>query len=73
MRITSGKVTDGKIDVSEASFREGQRVTSLAVEDHETFELGPREEADLLAAMAEGDRGEVMAADEVLRELGRPR
>ena len=44
--------------------------TVLAPEDDETFTLGPEDEAKLLAAMAESDRGEVVSAEEFLRDLG---
>lgn len=70
MRVTTGKVVDGKIEVPEESFPEGSTVTVLATENDETFTLGPKDEAALLAAMAEGDRGEVVSAEEFLRELG---
>ena len=36
--------------------------------DEETFELGPEDEAALLEAIAEGDRGEVVSAEEFLRQ-----
>lgn len=50
---------------------EGLTLTILAPEGDETFELGPAEEAALLAAMAEGDQGDVISAEEFLHELGR--
>ncbi|MDY7093207.1 MAG: hypothetical protein SX243_09570 [Acidobacteriota bacterium] len=71
MRITTGRVVDGRIEVSGESFAEGSTVTVLAPENDETFTLGPNEEAALLSAMAEGDRGEVVPAEEFFRELGR--
>lgn len=71
MRVTTGRVVNGRIEVPGESFAEGLAVTVLAPEDDETFTLGSEEEAALLAAMAEGDRGEVISAEEFLRDLGR--
>ena len=70
MRITTGRVVDGRIEVPGESLPEGSTVTVLAREKDETFTLGAEEEAALLEAMAEGDRGEVIPAEEFLRELG---
>jgi hypothetical protein len=71
MRVTTGRVVDGRIEVPGESLAEGSTVTVLAPENDETFTLSPDEEAALLNAMAEGDRGEVVPAEEFLRELGR--
>lgn len=64
-------MVDGRIEVPGESFVEGQAVTVLAAEGDETFTLNPEQEAALLEVMAEGDRGEVISAEEFLRELGR--
>ena len=61
----------GKIEVPGESFAEGLAVTVLAPEGDETFTLSPADEVALLAAMAEGDRGEVVSAEEFLRDLAR--
>lgn len=71
MRVTTGRVVEGRIEVPGESFAEGQAVTVLAPEGDETFSLSPEDEAALLAAMAEGDRGEVVSAEEFLESLGR--
>lgn len=71
MRVTTGRVVEGRIEVPGESFAEGQAVTVLAAEGDETFTLSPEDEAALLAAMAEGDRGEVVSAEEFLGGLGR--
>jgi len=70
MRVTTGKVVGGRIEVPGEAFAEGSTVTVLASEDDETFRLGPDEESALLDAMAEGDRGEVISAEELFRKLG---
>ena len=68
MRVVKGKVVSGKI-VIEESLPEGAKVTVLAPDD-DAFTLTPDEEAALLAAIAEADRGEVVDAESVLRKLG---
>lgn len=70
MRMTTGTVVNGEIEVPGESFAKGQAVTVLAPEGDETFTLFPAEEAALQAAMAEGDRGEVISAEEFFRDLG---
>ena len=62
---------DGRIEVPGESFPEGEAVTVLALEGDETFTLDPEDETALLAAMAEGSRGDVISAEEFFRELGR--
>lgn len=71
VRVTTGHVVDGRIEVPGESFDEGSTVTILAPEAGETFELGTEDEAALLEAIAQGDRGEVIAAEELLADLGR--
>lgn len=68
MRVTTGIVVGGKIEAPGESFSEGLAVTILAPEGDETFELGPEEEAALLEAMAEGDRGEFISVEDFLAE-----
>ena len=70
MRVTTGIVVDGKIEAPGETFAEGLAVTILAPEGDETFELGPEEEAALLEAMAEGDRGEFISVEEFLAGSG---
>lgn len=71
MRVTTGTVVNGKIEVPGEGFAEGLVVTILAPEDRETFTLGPEAEAALLAAIEEADRGELISEEELWRELGR--
>jgi hypothetical protein len=44
---------------------------TFAREGEETFELGPEDEAALLAAIAEAERGESVSAAEILQKIGR--
>ena len=69
MVITSGRVVAGKIVVDGEPFPEGAVVTVLAREGDGTFELDAAAEAELLASMAEGDRGQTIPAEDVLRAL----
>ncbi len=70
MRVTTGKVVSGKVVVEGEPLVEGATVTVLAPEDQPTFELGPNEEAELLKAIDQVRRGEVVDGDELLNELG---
>ena len=68
MKVIKGKVVSGKV-VVEGSLPEGATVTVLAPEG-DLFTLTPEEEAALIAAISEADRGEVVEAESVLRKLG---
>jgi len=69
MRIASGKVVAGLIVIEGDQLPDGSVVTVLAREGDETFELDAAAEAELLASIAEADRGELIPAAEVLRML----
>ena len=68
MRITKGKVVRGQIVVEGEPLSEGSTVTIL-VADERTFTLSGEEEAALLEAIAEADRGELLDAEDVLKQL----
>lgn len=68
MRIASGKVVRGQI-VYEGELPEGADVTLIAREDEETFEVSPELRAVLLESIAQCERGETIAAGELLREM----
>jgi len=69
MLITTGRVRGGRIELDTQPLPEGTEVTELAREDGEAFALGPDEEATLLTAMAEADRGETVGAAELLTTI----
>jgi hypothetical protein len=71
MLITTGKVLDGTIKVDTQSLPEGAIVTVLVLEGDETFELRSEEEAKLLAAIAEAERGETTSGSSVLEQIRR--
>ena len=68
MRITRGKVVGGQIVVDGEQLEEGSNVTVL-VTDERTFQLNSAEEMELLEAIAEADRGELLDAEDVLRQI----
>lgn len=68
MQITSGRVVDGRVEL-EAELPEGTEVTVLARDSEETFEADAELEAVLLESIAQGQRGERIPADELLREM----
>ena len=70
MRVATGKVVAGKVVIDGAPFEDGAKVTVIAADDAETFELGPEDEAALLAAIGEADRGEIIDSVELLAKLG---
>lgn len=72
MRITTGKVRNGTIDLEGEVLAEGSIVTVIAPDDEEPFELEPNEEADLIAAMDEADRDQTVDST-VVRDLLRRR
>lgn len=69
MLITTGKVNNGVIQIDTKELPNGTTVTVLAHEGDETFELDATQEAELLAAVAEADRGELLSAPELLQKI----
>lgn len=69
MKVTTGTVVNGRIEVPGEALPEGQVVTILSPDDQETFELGPVAEAALLESIAAADRGEVISGEALLRAL----
>jgi hypothetical protein len=69
MRVTTGTVVDGKVELPGETLAEGTVVTVLAPENAETFTLGPDAEAALLAAIEEAETGRWISGEEVLRGL----
>ena len=71
MKIATGKVIGGKVVIEGITLEEGSSVTVLANDDEGGVTLTPEEEAELLLAIAQADRGETVPADEVLAKLAR--
>ena len=71
MRVTTGRVVNGKIEVAGEDRTEGTVVTILTPDDRGAFTLGPEAEADLMLSIEEAERGDVISGEEFLRELRR--
>ncbi len=66
MLITTAKVNNGVIQIDSNDLPDGTTVTLLAHEGDETFELDGAQESELLAVIAEAERGELVSALEPL-------
>jgi hypothetical protein len=69
MQVATGTVVNGKIVVEGAQLPEGAVVTVLARGADESFSLSEEQENELLAAMAEIERGGCVTLDELLQSL----
>jgi hypothetical protein len=69
MLITTGKVNKGVIQIDSSDLPDGTTVTVIAHEGDETFEVDPAQEKELLAAIAEADRGASVSASELLKRI----
>jgi hypothetical protein len=65
MRVTKGKVISGNIIVEGESFA----VAGVLVSDVHTFTLSDSEETARLESIAQANRGELLAAEVVLKRL----
>lgn len=71
MGIVTGTVVAGKVVVEDVELPEGSTVTILTQELEEEVVLSPEDEAELLEAIAEADRGETISAEELFARLDR--
>lgn len=71
MGIVTGKVVDGKVLVDGMTLPEGAVVTVVTREPDHGVQLTPDEEARLLEAVAEADRGDTISAEELFARLDR--
>lgn len=69
MQVTTGTVVGGKVVVEGVPLVEGSVVAVLSREPAEPFVLSPEDENELIAAMAEIERGDFVSADELLESL----
>jgi hypothetical protein len=72
MLITSGRVNGRQIELVDETLPDGTLVTILAPENGETFTATRTEEAQLLAAIAEAERGHVIEGNELLERISKP-
>jgi redox-sensitive bicupin YhaK (pirin superfamily) len=71
MKMATGKVVGGKVEVQGVTLEEGASVTVLAADNEGRFTLTSEEEAELLLSIGEADRGETVSGEEVLAKLAR--
>ena len=73
MQVAIGTVVGGKVVVNRLDLADGEIVTVLIQEPEEEVHLSPEDEADLLDAIAEADRGDTISTDERFTRLERIR
>ncbi len=69
MRITTGRVVDGKVVVDGERLKEGATVTVLTPDSDDAFTLGAEAENELLVALEQAQRGEGVEGDAFLDQL----
>jgi len=69
MRVASGQVIDGRIEVDAPDLPEGAAVTVLFTEEDETFEADEETERMLLESIAQCERGQKRPLSQVLAQL----
>ena len=73
MQVATGTVVAGKLVVEGLDLPDGETVVVLTREADDVVRLAPDEEADLLEAIAEADRGETISPEELFLRLDRIR
>ena len=71
MRVSTGRVVGGKVILEGEPLAEGSVVTVVAREGDESFEVSAEEEAALLEAIAQADRGQVVSWEALRAQLRR--
>lgn len=69
MQVTTGTVVGGKVVVEGVPLVEGSVVAVLSREPDEQFALSAEDEDELLAAIAEIERGEFVSPEVLLESL----
>jgi hypothetical protein len=71
MQVATGTVVNGKIVLEGVPLAEGAVVAVVTRGADESFSLSEAQEVELLAAMAEIERGEYVSLEELLQSLPR--
>ncbi len=71
MKVITGTVVEGKIIVEGEPLTDGSKVTVIAQEDEATFELTPAQEAEILEAISDIERGKGIDGHKFLEDLER--
>lgn len=69
MKVISGTVIGGKVEVPRDAFAEGDRVAILAADSAAPIQLTPAQEDELVAAIEDVQRGQYVDGDDLLAEL----
>jgi hypothetical protein len=69
MRVASGRIIDGRVELVDAELPEGASVTVLLPEDEQTFEADAETERMLLESIAQSERGQTVPLAKVLADL----
>ena len=69
MQVATGTVVNGKILLEGVHLQEGAVVTVVTRGADESFTLSEAQEGELLAAMAEIERGEFVSLNDLLKSL----
>jgi hypothetical protein len=72
MKIITGTVVAGKVELPRDMLAEGERVAVIAPEDGEPVHLSPAQEREVTEAMAAIRRGEYVDGADLLSELRSP-
>lgn len=72
MKVISGTVVGGRIEVPSDALAEGDRVAILAADSADPIQLTPEQEDELVAAVADLQGGRYVDGQDLLAEL-RPR
>jgi len=73
MQVATATVVAGKLIVEGLDLPDGETVVVLARQAEGVVYLSPEDEAALLEAIAEADRGEAISAEELFARLDRLR
>ena len=71
MGIATGTVVEGKVLIDGMTLPEGTVVTVITQELQDGIRLSPEDEAELLEAIGQADRGETISTEELFARLDR--
>jgi hypothetical protein len=71
MKVISGTVVGGKIEVPTNALAEGDRVAILAADSTEPIQLTPEQEDELVAAVEDIRRGQYVDGHDLVADLRR--
>lgn len=69
MKILTGTVTGGRIELPPDAFAEGDRVVVLALDSEELVRLTPEQQQEILEAVEDVRQGNYIDGEELLAEL----